>query len=51
VIARWDELPVSAGARFAMPAGSLAVCGFEHALRQLGALGLTAYPQPAAAYQ
>jgi broad specificity phosphatase PhoE len=48
VIARWLELPVSEGARFAMPAASLAVCGFEYRVRQLGALGLTVYPRPAA---
>ena len=48
MIARWLELPVSAGARFAMPAASLAVCGFEYGLRQLAALGLTGYPHPAA---
>lgn len=41
IIARWVELPVSAGARFAMPAASLAVCGFEHGLHQVAALGLT----------
>jgi broad specificity phosphatase PhoE len=46
IITRWVELPVSAGARFGMPAGSLAVCGFEHGVRQLGALGLTGYPPP-----
>ncbi len=50
IIARWLEQPVSAGARFAMPAASLAVNGFEYGVRQLGALGLTGYPQ-AAAYQ
>jgi broad specificity phosphatase PhoE len=47
VIARWVELPVSAGARFAMPAASLAVCGFEHGVRQLSALGLTGSPAAA----
>jgi len=46
VIARWDELPVTAGARFAMPAASVAVCGFEHGVRQLAALGLTGCPAP-----
>jgi broad specificity phosphatase PhoE len=48
IIARWLELPVSAGARFAMPAASLAVCGFEYGVRQLEALGLTGHPHPAA---
>jgi probable phosphoglycerate mutase len=31
-----------------MPAVSIAVCGFEHGLRQLSALGLTGHPNPAA---
>jgi probable phosphoglycerate mutase len=42
VIARWLELPLAEGARFAMTAASIAVCGFEHGVRQLAALGLTA---------
>ena len=50
VIACWVEMPVPAGARFAMPATSLAVCGFEHGVRQLAALGLTGTP-PAAGYR
>ena len=41
VITRWLQLPLAEGARFAMTAGSLAVCGFEHGGRQLAALGLT----------
>lgn len=41
VITRWLELPLADGARFAMAAASLAVCGFEHGVRQLVALGLT----------
>ena len=41
VITRWLELPLTDGARFAMPPASIAVCGFEHQLRQLCALGLT----------
>lgn len=41
VITRWLELPLADGARFGMPAASLAVCGFEHGVRQLTALGLT----------
>jgi probable phosphoglycerate mutase len=38
VIARWVELPVGDGLRFAMHAGGLAVCGFEHGARQLARL-------------
>lgn len=45
VITRWLELPLSEGSRFAMIAGSIAVCGFEHHVRQLSALG---YPHPVA---
>lgn len=41
VITRWLELPLADGARFAMPAASVAVCGFEHGVRQLCALGLS----------
>ncbi len=46
VITRWVELPVSEGSRFAMAAASIAVCGYEHGVRQLTALGLTGYPPP-----
>ena len=46
VITRWIELPVYEGIRFAMAAASIAVCGFEHGVRQLNALGLTGYPHP-----
>ena len=35
VITRWVELPVYEGIRFAMAAASIAVCGFEHGMRQL----------------
>jgi probable phosphoglycerate mutase len=42
VITRWVELPLVEGSRFAMTTASIAICGFEHGLRQLGALGLTA---------
>lgn len=45
VITRWVELPLVEGSRFWMLAGSIAVCGFEHGLRQLAALGLTGVPQ------
>ena len=45
VITRWVELPLVEGSRFWMLAGSIAVCGFEHGVRQLAALGLTGDPQ------
>ncbi len=45
VITRWVELPLLEGSRFWMVAGSIAVCGFEHGVRQLAALGLTGRPQ------
>ena len=45
VITRWVELPLVEGSRFWMLAGSIAVCGFEHGVRQLAALGLTGNPQ------
>ena len=45
VITRWVELPLVEGSRFWMLAGSIAVCGFEHGVRQLTALGLTGNPQ------
>ncbi|MCK8646150.1 acid phosphatase [Mycobacterium colombiense] len=41
VITRWVELPLVEGSRFAMITASIAVCGFEHGVRQLRALGLT----------
>lgn len=41
VICRWLQQPLADGTRFAMAAGSAAVAGFEHGLRQLVALGLT----------
>ena len=47
VITRWIEQPVYEGIRFAMPAVSIAVCGFEHGVRQLSALDLTGRPAPA----
>ncbi len=46
VITRWVEQPVYEGIRFAMSAASIAVCGFEHGVRQLSALGLTGLPNP-----
>jgi broad specificity phosphatase PhoE len=44
VIARWLELSLVAGSCFGMVAGSIAVCGFEHQIRQLSVLG---YQHPA----
>lgn len=46
MITRWAELPVSQGIRFAMTPAAIAVCGFEHGVRQVGALGLTGYQHP-----
>jgi broad specificity phosphatase PhoE len=46
VIARWVELPVSQGIRFAMAPASIAVCGFEKGIRQIIAQGLTGYRDP-----
>jgi len=40
VITRWVELPLVEGSRFAMLTSSVAICGFEHGVRQLTALGL-----------
>jgi len=48
VITRWIELPLVEGRRFWMLAGSIGVCGFEHGVRQLKALGLTGQPQATA---
>lgn len=45
VITRWLQLPLVERSRFAMLAASIAVCGFEHGVRQLSALGLTCRPQ------
>lgn len=46
MIARWVELPVSNGIRFAMAPASIAVLGFEHAMRQIIAQGLTGHQDP-----
>lgn len=46
VIARWVEMPVADGIRFAMAPASLAVLGFEHAIRQIIAQGLTGHRDP-----
>ncbi|CRZ15575.1 acid phosphatase [Mycolicibacterium neworleansense] len=46
MLTRWVELPVAEGIRVSMVAASLAVCGFEHGVRQITALGLTGHPNP-----
>jgi len=46
VLTRWVELPVTEGIRFAMVAASIAVCGFEHGVRQISALGRTGFTHP-----
>ncbi len=46
VITCWGELPLAYGIRFAMVAASIAVCGWEHGVRQISALALTGYPHP-----
>lgn len=46
VIARWVELGVPNGIRFAMAPASIAVLGFEHAIRQIIAQGLTGHRDP-----
>lgn len=46
VIARWVELAVPNGIRFAMAPASIAVLGFEHAVRQIIAQGLTGHQDP-----
>jgi broad specificity phosphatase PhoE len=43
VITRWVQLPLVEGSRFGMAAASIAICSFEHGIRQLSALG---YPHP-----
>ncbi|MFG1930606.1 acid phosphatase [Mycobacterium sp. NPDC048908] len=46
MVTRWVELDISEGIRFAMVAASIAVCGFEHGVRQISALGLTGHRHP-----
>ncbi|MDT5011189.1 MAG: hypothetical protein QOH57_2806 [Mycobacterium sp.] len=48
VLTRWIEQPVYEGVRFAMPAASIAVCGFEHGVRQITGLGISGHPRPPA---
>lgn len=46
LLTRWIELPLSEGIRFSMEAASIGVCGFEHGVRQITALGLTGHANP-----
>jgi broad specificity phosphatase PhoE len=46
VLTRWIEQPLYEGIRVAMVASSIAVCGFEHNVRQISGLGITGYPRP-----
>jgi probable phosphoglycerate mutase len=46
VLTRWIELPLYEGIRFAMAAASIAICGFEHGVRQITGLGITGHPHP-----
>ena len=46
VLTRWIEQPLYEGIRFAMAAASIGVCGFEHGVRQITALGLTGHSNP-----
>jgi probable phosphoglycerate mutase len=46
VLTRWIEQPLYEGIRFSMAAASLGVCGFEHGVRQITALGLSGHVNP-----
>jgi len=46
VVTRWVQLDICEGIRFAMVAASIAVCGHEHGVRQISALGLTGHRHP-----
>lgn len=46
VLTRWVDLPVSEGIRVSMAPASFAVCGHEHGIRQISALGLTGHSNP-----
>ncbi len=46
ILMRWMEMPVSDGIRVSMAPASIAVCGFEHGMRQIAALGLTGHQNP-----
>ena len=48
VLTRWIEQPVYEGIRFAMAAASIAICGFEHGVRQIAGLDITGRPRPPA---
>ncbi|MDG3008765.1 acid phosphatase [Rhodococcus sp. D2-41] len=41
LLARWVQLPVTEGSRFAMAAAGVAELGFEHGVRQIASLGRT----------
>lgn len=46
LLTRWVDLDITEGIRFAMVAASIAVCGHEHGVRQISALGLTGHRHP-----
>jgi broad specificity phosphatase PhoE len=46
VLIRWIEQPLYEGIRFAMAATSIAVCGFEHNVRQIIGIDITGCPRP-----
>lgn len=46
VMTRWIELPLAEGIRVSMAAASISVCGFEHGVRQISAMGLTRHVNP-----
>ena len=48
VISRWAQLSLTEGTRFGMPTATIAICGFEHGIRQLGQLGLSCHPRSSA---
>jgi broad specificity phosphatase PhoE len=46
VLTRWIEQPLYEGIRFSMAAASIGICGFEHGVRQITALGLSGHVNP-----
>lgn len=48
VITRWCQFDLREGSRFGMPTATIAICGFEHGIRQLAQLGLSCHPKPSA---
>jgi broad specificity phosphatase PhoE len=46
ILTRWVELPVAEGIRVSMAPATIAVCGYEHGVRQISALGLSGHPNP-----